>query len=94
MVGGPPGVILFELNEVPFRVLDEHCRRHPEGALAQLMPACDQYETWAEDSVLSPWITWPTVHRGITDERHRIRHLGQDVGDADGRWALPPPSAS
>jgi hypothetical protein len=79
-------IVLFELNEVPFSVLDAHCRRSPSGALARLMAASDQYETHAGDAVLSPWITWPTLHRGVSDQCHRIRHLGQDVSGADGSW--------
>jgi hypothetical protein len=26
---------------------------------------------------LSPWVTWPTLHRGMNNERHGIRNLGR-----------------
>lgn len=81
-------IILFELNEVPFRILDHYCRRHPNSVLASRLPQCHQYETYAEDSRLTPWVTWPTVHRGITDEQHRIHHFGQDLQEVD--RAFPP----
>lgn len=28
-------IILFELNEVPLRIIDQFCRWHPESALAR-----------------------------------------------------------
>ena len=81
-------IIFFELNEVPFRIIDEYCQRHPHSSLATHLPECRQYETYAEDLVLSPWVTWPTVHRGVTDRDHGIHHLGQDLSEAD--KAFPP----
>jgi hypothetical protein len=76
-------IILFELNEVPFRVIDYYCQRHPDSFLARRLPECYQYETTTEDSVLSPWITWPTLQRGVTNGKHSIRHFGQDLSGID-----------
>jgi hypothetical protein len=79
-------LILFELNEVPFRVIDDFCRDHPASALARCLPRCSQYETVTEDAVLSPWVTWPTIHRGVTDALHGIGHFGQDLGKVDAKY--------
>lgn len=76
-------VVLFELNEVPWRVVDAFCARHPTSPLARLLPRCRQFETWTEDSNLSPWTTWPTFHRGVSDQRHTIHHFGQDLREID-----------
>lgn len=77
-------LILLELNEVPFRVLDEFCATHPRSCLARLLPQCQQYETLAEDSGhLSPWVTWPTLHRGVVNDRHSISCLGQDLTEVN-----------
>ena len=77
-------LILFELNEVPYRVIDEFCRWRPQSCLARLIPRCAQFETYAEDhGHLSPWVTWPTVHRGVIDQRHGIANFGQDLAAAD-----------
>jgi hypothetical protein len=82
-------VILFELNEVPWRVVDDHVARAPAGPLATALRRSHQYVTVAADAGhLSPWRTWPTVHRGVPDERHRISALGQDNTAAD--RAFPP----
>ncbi len=83
-------VILFELNEVPYGIIDDFCRREPDSFLARALPRCRQYTTEAADELqLDPWITWPTVHRGVADIDHGILHLGQDLARADEEY---PPS--
>lgn len=73
-------IIFFELNEVPFRVIDTFCYLHPSSALSRTLPYCRQYVTIAEDKThLSPWKTWPSVHRGVNDEKHLICEFGQDL---------------
>ena len=82
-------IILFELNEVPFRVIDYFCLSNPASTLARLMPLLHQYESYSEDmSSLSPWKTWPTTHRGVIDEKHLLHDFGQDLTEVD--KAYPP----
>jgi hypothetical protein len=81
-------IILFELNEVPWRVLDDYARDNPHGPLARLLAQASLLETTAHDTSLSPWITWPTVHRGVTDEDHTISDFNQDLSEID--RAYPP----
>ena len=77
-------IVLYELNEVPWRVLDQFTAWRPTSHLARLLPVMRRFGTFAEDrSDLSPWITWPTLHRGVTDERHRILSFGQDLTAVD-----------
>ena len=77
-------IILFELNEVPYKVVDSFCAMRPRSALAQLLPKCFQYASHTEDvSHLSPWVTWPSVHRGVNDERHCIAEFGQELSAID-----------
>src|SRR6266853_981744 len=77
-------IVLFELNEVPFRIFDEFCKWRPRSTLAKILPHCSQYQTFSEDrGSLSPWKTWPTVHRGVNDELHLIHDFGQDLRDVD-----------
>jgi hypothetical protein len=77
-------IILFELNEVPLRIIDEFCKWRPDSFLAKRLNEFHQYETYAADETsLSPWKTWPTVHRGIPDQRHMIYNFGQDLGEVN-----------
>jgi hypothetical protein len=77
-------VVLLELNEVPFKVIDYFCRNRPESVACAMLERSSQFVTLCEDQVeLDPWISWPTLHRGVNDERHGIYHLGQILTDAD-----------
>ncbi len=75
--------ILLEANEVPFRVLDDYAAAHRGSSLARLLEGSRQYVTRTRDTVLSPWVTWPTVHRGVTDTCHQLHHFGQDLTRAN-----------
>lgn len=82
-------IVLLEMNEVPDRILDGYVERHPQSKLAHRLPRCRRYSTHASDTcALSPWITWPTLHRGVNNEKHGILHFGQDLSTAD--EAYPP----
>ncbi len=72
-------IILFELNEVPYRIIQHYCAHDPNSTLSKILPKCRVYQTYAEDAVLSPWVTWPTLHRGVTDAKHGIHNFGQDL---------------
>jgi hypothetical protein len=79
--------ILFELNEVPLRVVHHFAERHPESAFAKILTQGQHWTTVTPDEGhLSPWITWPTLHRGVSSAEHRIGALGQDVSEADRRF--------
>lgn len=77
-------VVVLELNEVPWKVLDWWTARHPDGGLADLVRSSRTFTSVAVDEGhLSPWITWPTVHRGVPNTVHGIGHFGQDTTHAD-----------
>lgn len=80
-------IILFELNEVPFSVIDYYVKKFPSSKLAKTLPQMWQYETTTEDKGhLSPWITWPTLHRGVTSELHEIKDFGEDFAAVDKKY--------
>jgi hypothetical protein len=80
-------LILFELNEVPLRIIDEFCQWNPRSTLAKKLPNCTVYETISEDYIrLSPWVTWPSLYRGVNDECHMIEHFGQDLTEVDEQY--------
>lgn len=77
-------VILLEANEIPPRLVEDHVRRHPDSAIARLLRSASVYETICADEIeLDPWISWPTLHRGVNDTHHGILHLGQSLDWAD-----------
>src|SRR5262245_30826102 len=77
-------IIFFELNEVPFKVINHFSKLYPESNLAKILKQGKKFETYTEDAGhLSPWITWPTVHRGVTNEKHFISDFGQDLKEQE-----------
>lgn len=81
--------ILFELNEVPLRVVRHFAQAHPRSAFARILERGCHWDTVTPDrGHLSPWITWPTLHRGVSSDQHQIVALGQDVTEVD---AVYPP---
>ena len=80
-------IILFELNEVPFTVLDYYVEKFPTSNLAKIFQKCQQYKTVTEDTGhLSPWITWPTLHRGVPNTVHGIQDFGEDLTELDQQY--------
>ena len=75
----PRPILLLEINEVPWRLID-HYRQHPAlPSLRRFFANSETYSTQTVDSgELSPWITWPTFHRGMPQTEHQIQFLGQD----------------
>lgn len=77
-------IIFYEMNEVPLKVFNHYCSNFPNSAFARLRDRADIFETYAEDSGhLSPWVTWPTLHRGVTNDVHEITDFGQNLVDID-----------
>jgi len=77
-------IILFELNEVPLKVFDYYLKNHPNSNLAKILIKSRKYETHTADvGLLSPWITWPTLHRGVSNEKHYISDFGEDLTEKD-----------
>ena len=80
-------IILFELNEVPWRVLRDYCENNPDSFLAQHLEKCSKFETIVPDEgELSPWITWPTLHRGVNNTKHHISDFNQDLTEANAKY--------
>jgi hypothetical protein len=75
----PRNVIIYELNEVPWEVLDLYVERRPGSNTAKLL-AGGRCETTVNDDPhhLQPWRTWPTFHKALYADDHNSFELGQD----------------
>lgn len=81
-------LVVYELNEVPWRVIDWYVRRKPDSALAQMLNQANTLTTITRDEgELHPWTTWPTLHRGVPNSMHNIRFINQSLVEAS---AYPP----
>jgi hypothetical protein len=72
-------VILYELNEVPWRLVDLYTAARSGSALASLVVSSGCLTTVDDDPVhLQPWRSWPTLHTSLYTDEHRSFDLGQD----------------
>lgn len=72
--------IVYEMNEVPKKVFDFYANAFPISAFSKLRKNSKLYLTHTADvGHLSPWVTWPTMHRGVSNIDHTISDLGQDL---------------
>jgi hypothetical protein len=72
-------ILLLEMNEIPWRVIDLYRGDDRFPHIRRFFPESRTYTTVAVDSgELSPWVTWPTIHRGLPNEAHGVYNLGQD----------------
>lgn len=80
MTGDNRDVVLYELNEVPWSVIDYYIQQRPESNLAALIEGGQSLTTRHDDSPklqgLQPWRTWPSLHTSTYD--HNSFDLGQD----------------
>lgn len=85
-------VILYELNEVPWSVVDYYVARRPRSHLAALLAGGQSLTTRHDDSPelqgLQPWRTWPSLHNSTY--RHNSFDLGQDPATfrGDSIWSV------
>lgn len=78
-------IIFYELNEVPDNVFQRY--RKKSNRFNNLLNKFSIYKTKSNDKcTLSPWITWPTVHRGVSYEVHNIKNLGQNLTNQNEKY--------
>lgn len=79
-------VLLVELNEVPYRVLDRFAQDPRYPHLRRWLDAACTHTTLSTDvGELSPWVTWPSFHRGMNNQAHGVKNLGQDPATFGGQ---------
>ena len=72
-------LVLLEINEVPWRLIDHYRLQQGFPNIKRFFEQAHCFTTRAVDTgELSPWVTWPTLHRGMNNEAHKVRNLGQD----------------
>ena len=78
-----PKLIIYELNEVPRKLLDFYIQSKPSSAFAEIVSNGFISDTYTNDTgELHPWSTWPTVHRGVNNKIHKIKYINQSLSKA------------
>ena len=79
--------IFYEINELPMLVIERYAAKFPSSSLAYLYQNSKKYQTLNSDSgSLSPWVTWPSLHRGVNNDKHGISNLGQNLEDINKQY--------
>lgn len=79
--------IFYEINELPMLVIERYAAKFPSSSLAYLYQNSKKYQTVNSDSgSLSPWVTWPSLHRGVNNDVHGISDLGQNLEDINQQY--------
>ena len=61
-------LILYELNEVPKKLIRKYIEIKPNSSFAYLLSRKKIIETINKDTgELHPWTTWPTLHKEKTN---------------------------
>ena len=80
-------IIIFELNEVPFRVFDDFITSNPKTNFAKLKSHGAKFTAYTPDKIhLHPKICWVTFHRGVNDEQHGILEYNTDTSNLDSQY--------
>ena len=80
MVVNNSKLLLYELNEVPRKIIDLYIKNNPSSAFAFFKENGLILNTLTRDEgELHPWSTWPSVHRGVYNNQHNIKFINQDL---------------
>jgi hypothetical protein len=75
-------LLIYELNEIPWKIVDYYASLYPKSALSEILKESNQLTTQTRDvGELHPWSTWPTLHRGVYNTSHGIHFLNQEISD-------------
>ena len=73
-------LIIYELNEIPRKLFDFYINKFPNSSFAEIANKGIILNTITKDiGELHPWSTWPTVHRGVYNDVHKIYSINQDL---------------
>ena len=72
-------ILLLEINEIPWRLLNRYRDKEKYPNIETFFHNASLYTSiTVDEGELSPWVTWPTIHRGLPNVEHRVFNLGQD----------------
>jgi len=79
-------LLVLEINEVPWKVIDRFSKLPQLKNIQKFFASSKNLTTLTVDSgELSPWVTWPSFYRGMSNHDHGIKNLGQDVNTFRGK---------
>jgi len=72
-------ILQLEINEISWKFLNSYQVRPEFPHIAEFFRTAKQYRSMVVDGgEMSPWVVWPTIHRGMSEKGHHIHSIGQD----------------
>jgi hypothetical protein len=73
-------LLVLEINEIPWRVIDLYSHDKRYSAINDFFSRALTFTTFTVDKpgMMDPWVTWPSLHRGMSNTSHNVKNLGQD----------------
>ena len=72
-------IIFYELNEISYNLFIDYAKKYRKSSIAELINKGFTIKTKCNDKgELHPWTSWPTLHTGVSAEKHNYRYLNQD----------------
>lgn len=82
-------LIVLEINEVPYRVIDSFVADNPDSKWASVLKRSAKFIAATPDQIqLHPKLSWQTFHRAVPDVEHGFVEYNQK--DAPGKDKYPP----
>ena len=79
MVTKKKGIIFYELLGTSV-MIEKYIELRPKSTFAKLINNSDLINTFTNDvGELHPWTTWPTLHRGVNNNLHKIQFINQEL---------------
>jgi len=76
-------IIFYELNEMPEKILNYFIKKYPKSNFSKIKKKSAYFKTIVnDDRHLHPWSVWPSVHRGVSIDKHNINFINQDKSKA------------
>ncbi len=80
-------LLIYELNEIPQKLLEEYILFRPNSTLSYIYKKGVFKKTITSDiGELHPWSTWPTFYRGVDNTKHCLKFINQDKSFADKKY--------
>lgn len=74
---GQPPLVIVEVHELPWAVLDLFTRQHPDACLTRLRSHAQVFRLQNQDADLRFWSSSASLHRGVPLQVHQLRFLNQ-----------------
>lgn len=72
-----PPLVIVEVHELPWTVLDLFTQQHPQACLTRVLSRARVFRVRNHDADLRFWSSSASLHRGVSQQAHQMKFLNQ-----------------